>query len=294
MIKKLFEKFNKKYHRMVLISIFTGYILVMVGLVSGYFYFSFIGIFIFFQVVSIIFLKEEWHFPRKERNFFIFMFCSLFLVGILIISIAITDTDSIIDMLVFIILSFLIFQFSIIGLYVQIYKVQIIKRIKDYSDEESQESLEDEIYGMLYLSPKEPSTLEWEKLYGYKKNYIRLRLNITKENISDELIEYYRNIGLPKKDMPEIIGLFNVLDIACKKSGIKYNIEKPLKNPFFEPFKINLPFKKAKLRLNIADGEIQWIAQNFLKYTDEEKDKIKIFQDELLSGTKKWLERGNR
>ena len=122
----------------------------------------------------------------------------------------------------------------------------------------------------------------------------------TKSNASSPLIDACRLFIYPEEDLQEVKGLLKALNQACKKANLKYQI---LKGPrelqegtlgFFEPFRIQLPFKKAILWMHIGPGEFQWILRNARKEKGILADQLESFKKELLIETKEWLKRGNR
>jgi hypothetical protein len=125
-------------------------------------------------------------------------------------------------------------------------------------------------------------------------------MNITRENMSNELLETCKHSGLPDKDIPEIKGLMKVLDVACKRNGLAYHLEKGPRDlqtdavSYYEPYKIILPFNKVTLCLLIAPGEFQWILRNEKKEPKANRDKVVAFKGSILGGTKDWLREGNR
>jgi len=125
-------------------------------------------------------------------------------------------------------------------------------------------------------------------------------MNITRENMSKELLGAYKYSKLPDKDLPEISGLLKVLDAGCKRNGLAYHLEKGPRDlqiemvSNFEPYKIILPFEKVKLTLIIAPGEFQWILWNEKKEPKVNRDRVISFKESILAGTKKWLREDNR
>jgi hypothetical protein len=158
----------------------------------------------------------------------------------------------------------------------------------------------EEIMGLFCARPNDLHTLEWKPLIGLFKNTLRLRMNITPENASLPLVDACRKFIYPLEDPLEIQGLVKALDMACSRANLNYQI---MKGPrelqkgavgFFEPYKIQLPFKKVKLSLTIAPGEFQWILQKVKKEKPPLANKLEILKQELLKETKEWLRRGNR
>ncbi|MHA2428445.1 MAG: hypothetical protein ACXADB_10515 [Candidatus Hermodarchaeia archaeon] len=158
---------------------------------------------------------------------------------------------------------------------------------------------EDVMYSpfFLYGYPTNPESLEWK---GRFWNYERLRLNMTPDNISDELLEAWRNEMYPDDDVPEVQGLLRALEDSCKMTHLGLQLEpgwrelkrKDVAISHFEPWLIHLPFKTVKMQLVLAPGEIQWIVTGGKK--ESNSDQLDLLMDSLLGNTKKWLENGNR
>jgi len=159
----------------------------------------------------------------------------------------------------------------------------------------------EEIIDLLFRGiPTDPDTLDWKPLLKIFKNILRLRMNITRQNASWPLIDACRFYIYPDEDIPEVKGLMTVLDRACKNANLDYRL---IKGPrklqeggvsYFEPYKIELPFKKAKLSMTIAPGEFQWIIEKARKEKDLSAKQLEKLKQELLRETKEWLRRGNR
>lgn len=132
------------------------------------------------------------------------------------------------------------------------------------------------------------------------RNTLRLRMNITAANISDEMVEAYRTALYPEADVPEVRGLLQVLDSACSRAGVPVRLEAGTRQVnaglvgFFEPHKIVLPFARARLMLAVAPAEFQWVLQNARKEKGAGAGRVEALQRELLTGTREWVRRGNR
>ena len=163
-----------------------------------------------------------------------------------------------------------------------------------------EEATREEIAEMFYKEPTDPSKLDWKPLMGFVKNTLRLQMVMTKENASLPLTDAMRTYVYPEEDVPEIEGLLRALRTACEKTGVGYRLVRGPRELYqgfvasFQPWKISLPFRKARLVLAIGPGEFQWI----LKYAKKERgplsDKLERLKRELLEETREWLRRGNR
>ena len=148
--------------------------------------------------------------------------------------------------------------------------------------------------------PTAPSILEWKPLAVLFKSTIRLRMNITKQNASLPLVDACRTFSYPSEAPPEVQGLLRVLDNACLKANVKYQLTKGARKlqeglvGFFEPYIIQLPFKKARLSMTIAPGEFQWILKNIKKEKPPFANQLERLKHELLKETREWLRKGNR
>lgn len=163
-----------------------------------------------------------------------------------------------------------------------------------------EEATREEIAEMFYKEPTNPSELEWKPLMGFMKNTLRLRMNVTKQNASLPLTDACRTYVYPEEEVPEIEGLIRALEAACAKAGVGYRLvrgPRDLEQGFaasFQPWKIVLPFRKARLTLAIGPGEFQWILENAKKERGPLSDKLERLKRELLAETREWLRRGNR
>lgn len=163
-----------------------------------------------------------------------------------------------------------------------------------------EEASREEIAGLFHDKPTDPSKLEWKPLMGFMKNTLRLQMGITKENASLPLTDACRTYVYPEEDVLEIKGLLRALEAACEKAGVGYRLVKGPRELYqgfvasFQPWKIVLPFKKARLVLAIGPGEFQWILENAKKERGPLSDKLERLKRELLAETKEWLKRGNR
>ena len=148
--------------------------------------------------------------------------------------------------------------------------------------------------------PTDPNTLEWGPLMGFLKNRIRIRMNITDQNASTQLLDACRTFIYPEEDMPEVEGLLRALERACSRARLSFRLEKGPKEiqpgfvGFFAPYLIHLPFKKAKLYMAIAPGEFQWIMNNATKENPPLANQLAVFKRELLKESREWVRRGNR
>jgi len=152
----------------------------------------------------------------------------------------------------------------------------------------------------MYKFPTDPQKLKWAPLLGILKNYQRLRLNITAENASPELIDCIVDFIYPSNDIPEFKGLMLPLDIACRTVKIKYKLHHGSREftedmvRYFEPYLIELPFKRAILSILLTDAEFQCVLKNANKEKPPLSNKLEQFKQELLKQIKIWLKNGNR
>lgn len=153
---------------------------------------------------------------------------------------------------------------------------------------------------LLSVKPTNPETLEWKPLLFFLKNTLRLRMNITRQNASQRVLDSYLTYDVPKTDFPEVVGLLRVLKDACENCGLEYQVTKGSYKlirtavSYREPYKFRLPFKHAKLSMVIPPGEIHWIMNNVKKERKSGSPEFEMFLESLLNETKRWLGRGNR
>lgn len=157
---------------------------------------------------------------------------------------------------------------------------------------------EDVLEGYCSRAPTDPGRLDWELVPVSLRLIIRLRMHITRGNISEELIACLMALMYPDVDPPEVRGLIKVLDGTCKALGLAYRLEAgpPERQPagHFEPYKLRLPFVRASLSLYIARGEFQWILRDLNAEPPPRATAIGPFSRMLLSGTQQWVRNGNR
>ena len=135
---------------------------------------------------------------------------------------------------------------------------------------------------------------------GLFKNHLRLRMNMTHQNASPELLDACRKFVYPEFDIPETTGLLRCFTEACHKSNLQYQL---LSGPrelqsggvaYFEPYKFRLPFQKIELHMTIAPGEFQWIMKNVKNEPPHLQMVLETFKLELLNATRDWVVKGNR
>ena len=145
-----------------------------------------------------------------------------------------------------------------------------------------------------------PDTLSWAPLLGFLGNTLRLRMNITEDNISQELFDAASTLRYPDMDPPEVRGLVRVLDAACTGAGIPYRLEAGPHEMqtgtigFFEPYKFRLPFVRASLVLYIVPQEFQWVLKGAGKEPAPWSQRMPEFQRLIQVGTQQWVRNGNR
>lgn len=150
---------------------------------------------------------------------------------------------------------------------------------------------------LLTTAPTKSDELEWKPLLT--RNIMRLRMNATPENASEELIDAYRTARYPDSDIPEIRGLLRVLEEVCRRAGLALALQPGTRElitglvGYFEPHKIGLPFERATLSLTIAPGEFQWVVSG-AKKERAHASQLESLMRELLVGTREWLRQGNR
>ena len=159
----------------------------------------------------------------------------------------------------------------------------------------------EEIKGIFcHAEPTNPNTLNWNPLIGLLKNRIRMRMKITEQNASIELLDACRKYIYPEEDVPEVKGLLKVLEIACFRAKLSYRLEHGPKGiqpgfvGFISPYHIHLPFRKARLFMAIAPGEFQWVMHGAVKEKPPLSNQLEIFKEWLLRETREWVRRGNR
>jgi len=164
----------------------------------------------------------------------------------------------------------------------------------------NEEVTREDVLGLFYPAPTDPYSLKWDPLMGFMKGILRLRLNITPQNASPELVEACRLFVLPEEDLPEVKGLMRALGAACARAGLAHQFTKGPRGlqegvvSAFEPYKLGLPFRRAELILAIGPGEFQWILKHANKERPPLSDRLEILKRGLLEEMRVWLRRGNR
>ena len=148
--------------------------------------------------------------------------------------------------------------------------------------------------------PTDPDSLVWAPLLGFLGNTLRLRMNITEANLSQELFDAASTLRYPDMDPPEVRGLVRVLGAACTGAGFPYRLEAGPHEMqtgtigFFEPYKFRLPFMRASLVLYIVPQEFQWVLKGAGKEPLPWSQRMAEFQRLIQVGTQQWLRNGNR
>lgn len=148
--------------------------------------------------------------------------------------------------------------------------------------------------------PTDPASLKWAPLFGLMGGYLRLRLNVTAHNASEELLEAYQKTELPDRELPEISGLLRAIERSCERAKLNCSFEKGPSGlqedivSHYEPYKVKWELEKATLSLVIAPGEIQLILRKANKEPKPRADQLEIFKKSMLDSIREWLRRGNR
>lgn len=149
-------------------------------------------------------------------------------------------------------------------------------------------------------TPTDPATLEWAPIAGLFGGALRLRMRITEQTLSVELLDAIRHTRYPDADVPEVLGLRRVLGSAASRASIAVRLDpgpRDLQTGFvgyFQPFLVHWPFAKATLVMTIAPGEFQWNLGRAKKERGPDAERLEVFKKELLEGTRGWLRNLNR
>ncbi len=157
---------------------------------------------------------------------------------------------------------------------------------------------EEVLEGYCSREPTDAKRLDWELVPVSLRLILRLRVSITRENISEELIACLMALRYPDTDPPEVRGLVRVLDATCRALGLPYRLEAGPPGPqpagHLEPYRFRLPFARATLSLYLVRGGFQWILRDVGSEPPPRATALRPFMEMILSGTREWVRSGNR
>lgn len=162
---------------------------------------------------------------------------------------------------------------------------------------------EESLFRWLSGKPTTPNKAVWKKSGFFKRLFLgyewRIRLQITEENISQEMRDIYVKLKYNRESEPQgIQKIVSIIKESCVEAGILLSIENDEDTletgvwSFYHPYKFDIGMSKVHFELNIPIGEVQLYIIGYNKESSENKIHLDKFIE--ISGEKiqSWVLKG--
>ncbi|MHA1991719.1 MAG: hypothetical protein ACW981_05565 [Candidatus Hodarchaeales archaeon] len=199
-----------------------------------------------------------------------------------------------------------VFLFSLIILLIVVLKKHKTIQV-NYISTKFGDTATGEIKAFLFGKSSDPDKLAWKKFSFFSRkvlgDVLRIRIKVTHENVSDQLLNIYVNTDYNyDQEPPEIVSLLRCFTKSLEMAGLEGSFEKSsdegeLKGEitrYSEPYEFIIPFEKTKLHLTVILGEIQWNLVDSTKESETNISMLETLKENLLEQTKEYVKNGNR
>jgi hypothetical protein len=244
---------------------------------------------------------------QKLHKYVVYALSIAFLIVFLVIAISITfllelDIEYMSILLLFEIFILFLLVFLLI---IVLRKHKILQA--DYLSTKFEDSPIGEVKAWLVGKPSDPNKLVWKKYNFFSRmllgDILRIRIKVTNENVSNQLLNIYANTTYNYiQEPPEIISLLDCFSKALDLAGLKGNSEKSLDEgelkgdfiKYFEPYVFHIPFEKITLHLAITLDEFQWNLVDSSKEPENNVFSLETFKENLLEQSRIFVKNNNR